>query len=244
MDKLNVTIIGAGHYAKDLIYPKYKEHPGWNVKATISPNSSIPGVPAFKSVAQWEDCYGMAKPDDVFDLCIFPDILTATICAIAAIDGKKIILPKPIAEDEESLGQVLYAIAENKMDAVVASQWAYDMELRRKLAGDKNVHFVFSQRFKNKQQNLVNAFLPHVVQLCNHTQGNVKVDFRRGIEKVRTVRINKGRNIDLSKRGDCLKCMVDDFYLHFYEGRYCGLNFKDYYPIALSYLQYKALNNL
>lgn len=244
MDKLNVTLVGAGHYARDLIYPKYKAHPGWNVKATISPHSSIPGVRAFVSVAEWESCYGTAKADDVFDLCLFPYLLPAMVRIVGAIGVEKIILPKPIAEDVDSLSRLCQAIADFGIKAVVASQWCYDIELRRKLYGENKVRFVFSQRFKSKQQDLVNAFLPHAMQLCRYTRGDIKIDFKRGPEKIRKVRINKGRSIDLVKRGDLLKDMVDDFYQHFAHGRSCGLSLHNYLPVAQMYLRYKEVNRL
>ena len=78
MLKKDVTIVGAGHYARNLIGPKYLKSQYAQLKAVLSPSvseetvlrSALSGVPLFRNSSEWVETNGVATIDDVFDLCV------------------------------------------------------------------------------------------------------------------------------------------------------------------------------
>lgn len=238
LPKLNVTLIGCGHYAKDLIYPKYKEHPGFNVKATISPNSSIDGVPAFRTIWEWKNAFGYADVNDVFDLCLHSEYINYYLAVLKEIGAKNIILPKPISETWNELGLLVGLASEYR--TFVASQWAFDNALDLAMRMANKIKYTFQQKFKGKQ-NIRNAFLPHVAQLCYKAgieTKDVVIELRNGNEKIREVEMD-GRKINLLECQDLFGLMLCEIYcvmFGLFDNEYSVFN---YLPIAEEYLHLK-----
>lgn len=240
LPKLNVTLVGAGHYARDLIYPKYMASDKWNVKATISPHSSIPGVPAFKNIWEWNRANSESEIyQDVFDLCVFPEQIIYYIMMCKTYGIKRVIIPKPIAETYNDLA-VLIDMARG-IDVVVASQWAFDKDLISRIKLSKDICFLFRQQFESRKQNIKNAFLPHVAQLIHSADAyNVPriISCFEEHGKTRKVSID-GECVDLLSRGDLLAEMIDDFYVRFADWNYSPVSLDSYLPIAELYLRLK-----
>jgi len=241
LPKLNVTLVGAGHYARDLIYPKYKASDKWNVKATISPHSSIPGVPAFKTIEEWYNAFGNPEGYDVFDLCVFAEEILYLIDDFWPAGAIKFILPKPIADDREDLNEIIEITRKNNLSVVVASQFWYDRELIEKVEEAETIEFEFGEKKDNPKYNKWNTFLPHALQIACKRNEPFKwyVPDNRPFDSFRILRINGKEEIDLRNRGDLLAVMVDGFYNYFmgYDG--AAQSLREYLPIARRYLEIK-----
>ena len=265
LKKINVTLVGAGHYARDLAYPLYSKNPRCNVKATISPHSSIPGVPVFKSVQEWEDCYGRAKEDDVFDMCVFADAINPLLFAIAEIGGKKFVLPKPISEDVTDLLRLFSLRDKYNAEIYVASQWFYENEIYEKSKWERGiVKIIFEESFENDNYGAFNSFLPHALQMCHsmYIEGFGKTYFPNrpskkrfeiwtGIvrpviieinlgchRKTRTIRIGK-TEYNLLGRHEPFTIMIDSMVKGFCGEPVIIQTLDNYYPIAKQYLDIK-----
>jgi hypothetical protein len=239
--RLNVAIIGAGHYARDLIYQKYIDNGNFNVVSVISPYSKILGVPIYRSLDEWLNSGKTFLMNDVVDLCVHAKYINYYVSRLSAAGVLKIILPKPIAETYNDLSSAINNYRNYHGRMFVASQWVYDYDLIKEMESASKIKFTFQQEFESKRQNIINAFLPHVAQLLYSSYSlnkKIELDFNYGKEKIRCVELD-GKIIDLSWRGDLLSKMVEGFYNSFVEWSAIDLSFDKYLPVAESYLKMK-----
>ena len=130
---LDVTIVGAGRYGKELIAPVYERNPRSILRGVISPTTShealaataLQDVPLFHTVQGWEKARGKATRSDLFDLAVHPRVLPGLVEDLAAIGAKNFIFPKPVAVSEENLGTLRMLKERHALSIVVASQWHY-----------------------------------------------------------------------------------------------------------------------
>ncbi|MBI4010659.1 MAG: hypothetical protein HY361_05790, partial [Candidatus Aenigmarchaeota archaeon] len=98
-----VTIVGAGHYGKDLVAPKYKNNKFCKIKAVISPHvkrevlskSALATVPLYRTVDEWYGNTGSVLPTHVFDLCVHYDALRDLVVKLVKIGARNFVFPKP-----------------------------------------------------------------------------------------------------------------------------------------------------
>lgn len=182
--KLRITLVGAGHYSRDLIGPKYRENPDVELFAVISRSASVEslkgsaleGLPIFRNADEWKKSFGMPTERDVFDVAMFPEYAADALKDLVAIGAKNFILPKPVATTGAQLDDLMKSQKEHGLKIMVASQWHYS-ELPKRLAeemkkaGDvSSVEINFSQPFSNerlKRYTPVNALLPHLLQIAH-----------------------------------------------------------------------------
>jgi len=260
---VNITLVGCGHYARDIVYPIYAKHPMCKVKATISPNSILPGQGAmcFKSVKEWVDVFGAPNEDDVFDMCVFAGVLNPLIQELCDVGARKFILPKPIADIVTRLMGTHYLKAKYGADMLVASQYWYDSELYSTIKSNHDILMILmEQEFDNKKYNAFNSFLPHALQICHSAGcglgarpvisadfksirilgGNlrpVEIGIRSDSKESRRV-VSAGRAfVDLLNRHTPFENMIDSMIRHFAGEAVPVLDVYGYRPIAIQYLE-------
>lgn len=184
---MNVTVVGAGHYARNIVGPKYAARPQCRLRAVISPrmglaelaNTSLGNLPLVRSPAEWKTRFGVPSSDDLFDLCVHVDSILPSVEQLLDIGASKFVLPKPIATRADDLHTLERLVATSGVWATVASQWHYS-EVTRSLrtaahaAGSlTTVSAVFSQNFTQHQlmrYSPATALLPHMLQILHTAQ--------------------------------------------------------------------------
>lgn len=187
--KIYVTIVGAGHYGKDLISAKYVKNKFCELKAVISPSvkgsslsmSSLSGVPLYRTPEEWEKDNGKPSSNDLFDLCIHHKYLPLLVKQLVIIGAKNFVFPKPVAVNFKNLQYLLKLEQKYNLKIVVASQWYYSditkkvkfliNEIKKKSKLNKII-LNFSQIFSDIQlrdYSLTTALLPHMLQIIHST---------------------------------------------------------------------------
>ena len=113
--KQRVTIVGAGHYGRNLISRVYASLPNVLLRAVISPHTPgenlrgtlLESLPLLRTAALWRERFGVPGPSDVFDLCIHHPIIPALLEGFTKIGARLFILPKPVALSEENWRKIL-----------------------------------------------------------------------------------------------------------------------------------------
>jgi len=181
---IQVTIVGAGHYARSIVARNYHECPRCTLKGVISPHASaerlvgtpLAGVPLVQDADQWRRLHGTPNDHDVFDLCVHPDAIMPAMRPLVACGARSFVLPKPLATTREAL-EAITAIAAG-LRVAVASQWHYSQVtagLRDAVAGmtgPLRIEATFSQRFDPGQLRFYTpytALLPHMLQILHST---------------------------------------------------------------------------
>jgi len=183
--KLSITIVGAGHYGRDLIAEKYRQHPQCVLKSVISPNikpqllskGSLAKVPLYRSPEQWAKGNGKAMRNDLFDLCVHPPVLPGLVKSLIRIGARNFVFPKPVAATPAALKELLRLQRVYSLKITVASQWYYSKATQK--AADlihrlcraetlDQVRLDFSQFFSDSQlqhYTPATALLPHMLQI-------------------------------------------------------------------------------
>ncbi len=184
---IEITIIGSGHYAIDLISKEYTRNNNCVIKAVIAnsydknkvENSPLKNVPFFKDLTEWKTKFGKADSNDLFDLCVHENSVLDIVKELVKTGAKNIILPKPLPLAKKSIDQLLTIQKEKNTNMFVASQWHYCDILDKtrlilnKLKKDnklKKVTVDFSQTFSEehlRKYSVVTALLPHMIQVLS-----------------------------------------------------------------------------
>lgn len=183
----NITIVGAGHYGKNLIAPVYASLPEARLRAIISKHATpetlrktpLSGLPLFRNFKEWSRRFGAPTREDVFDLCVHHHLLPALLKKLAEIKGTHCILPKPVAVTQKNWEAIGKTDKENRLQCAVASQWYYSRLTRafaaayKKLSEKAPIHRItmdFSQEFTAEQLTHYSpgsGFLPHMLQILS-----------------------------------------------------------------------------
>lgn len=190
--QLAITLVGAGHYARDLILNKYLENKNCFVRCSLSPNSKIRGIGSIRSAKDWSKTYGEPSDLDVFDLCIHCRDIPKVLKSLIRIGAKNFILPKPVALTTKDWKTLVGLEKKYELNITVASQWFYSKKidhLKRTLKRSEIVKtwFNFSQGYKPNGYTCSTALLPHMLQIA----------FLLGLP-------TKGRNFKVIKKGSNL----------------------------------------
>jgi hypothetical protein len=186
MEKVNITIVGAGHYGRDLIAPKYKANKQCTLRAVISPHtiegyllgSGLEGIEVVRTLKEWYVRYGAPTTRDVFDLCVHHHILPSIVKNLAAIGAKNFIFPKPVALRAYQLAAFLRLKQKHNLKIAIASQWHYSRvtkmcrEAFQKIGPGniKKITLDFSQSYNPAQlenYSPTTALLPHMLQILH-----------------------------------------------------------------------------
>ncbi len=181
---IEVTVVGAGHYARNIIARKYAALPQCRLRSVLTPrttltdlaNTPLGNVPLVRSVAEWTAQFGAPSPDDLFDLCVHVDSMLPILRRLLDIGASKFVLPKPIATTAEDLNALERLVETSGAWVTVASQWHFS-EVTRSLRSAMlalgslaNVTAVFSQNFTPHQlahYTPATALLPHMLQILH-----------------------------------------------------------------------------
>lgn len=170
----NVTVVGAGRFGA-LIAGKYQ-----HLKAVVSPRPPadpvFASVPALRSAREWQTRFGAPTAEDVFDICVHPDVLLEVVEAFAAIGAKNIILPKPVAMGAADLTALARLIRRHRLKVRVASQWhtasvvkALVARIAEERTAIRRVEIRFARHFdagRRARYTAATAFLPHALQIA------------------------------------------------------------------------------
>ena len=183
---INVTIVGAGHYARDLIARKYQSRRSCRIRAILSPTVSKATLAAYdlgkpplvRSPSEWFRAFGRPTRSDIFDLCVHFPVVPGLVKELARSGAKNFVFPKVATLSWEGLRDLLRLKNRSGLRITVASQWHYSglmprlrallrvLSKKRKL--DRAV-FDFSQTFSPEQLDHYspsNALLPHILQIA------------------------------------------------------------------------------
>ena len=184
-NRIQLTIVGAGHYGIGLIAPKYLHNKSCVIKAVIDPviqkgtfmKSVLASVPLYKNVTEWEKIHKKPQKEDLFELSLHYNVLPLILRQLAMIGAKNFVLPKPIALDTAALTNIRELHKKYKLNSVIGSQWYYSKVTHKakqllakikKRGGAKHVFFNFSQSYDDEQlKNYLpnTALLPHILQI-------------------------------------------------------------------------------
>lgn len=187
--KMQVTIVGAGHYGRNLIGPKYIKNQYAQLKAVVSPtveektisHSALAHVPLHRTLNEWEGKHGQATDMDMFDLCVHAPKIPSVVEKLVKIGARNFIFPKPVALTRDNLDLLLNTQKKYDLKIAVASQWHYaeitkqlksSIENLRKKKGIRKVEINFSDfqsDEKLKNYTLTSVFLPHLLQILYST---------------------------------------------------------------------------
>ena len=252
---IKIVIVGAGHYAMDLIMPQYIKHNNFTIKAVISPKTAIQDFTCYKTVKQYKDACGYAI-DEVFDLCVHTNKIITIMKSLIAIKAKNFILPKPIALSREDLCAISLLEKQHNLKIAVASQYAIDNGFKdfTKSLKIKSIEFVFSQTLK--KYSVFSSFLPHILQMCSLPIGKPKIEFidkhklelhymagkvkvfvkidNLSVERHRFIKLclNKGSAIMSLANNNSFPAMLDGMYGYFKHDIPTSLSLKEYLPVA------------
>ena len=185
--KIDITIVGAGHYGRELITPLYKKNKRCSLKAVISPTiekevlkgSELEYLPLFRNIIEWRETMGESTISDLFDLSVHPHLLPGLVEELAAIGAKNFVFPKPVARNGEDLKKLSALKRQYGLCIVVASQWHYSevttklKELIEKISKESvitKIYFDWSQSMSRRQLNIytpASALLPHMLQIIH-----------------------------------------------------------------------------
>lgn len=183
----NITIVGAGHYGRNLIAPIYASLPRVRFQAIISPHirsetlekTPLAGVPILRSFKEWRRLFGTPTHEDVFDLCVHHPILPELLKKLSEIGGTRCILPKPVAIMQRNWDVINQISKKHALQCAVASQWYY-ARLTKTLAAAyktlaqktpvRRIAMECSQEFTPTQlmhYSPISGFLPHMLQILS-----------------------------------------------------------------------------
>lgn len=183
---VNITIAGAGHYARDLVAGKYLSSRNGRIRAILSPTVSkktlaacgLGEVPLVRSPSEWVQAFGRPSGRDIFDLCVHSPVVTGLAKDLARIGVKNLVFPKPVTLSREGLLELFRLKSRYGLRITVASQWHYSglmprlrillREISKKWTLNRAV-LDFSQTFSPEQlahYNPSTALLPHMLQIA------------------------------------------------------------------------------
>ena len=130
---MKVILIGAGRYGNGLVGRKYKEGEfGAELASVVDPkinqiktqkDYTLKDTPAYKNLEELpKDTY---DKNTVAEIALIPDHIVETVQKIANLGIKKMILPKPVAQDFDSFELIKYTVDKNNIQCAVASNWHY-----------------------------------------------------------------------------------------------------------------------
>ena len=178
-----ITVVGAGVYGSR-IAEKYRKFDAARIKAVVSRHAPkaepFKNVPFCASATSWKEHFGVPNKNDVFDLCVHPDVLVAVFEEFIKIGAKNFVLPKPIALNRKDLSKIRQLASRNKLNLLVASQWYYSTlvgevyDFIKKYKKEiSSVSITFSRSFELARKDSytpVTAFLPHILQILFSTK--------------------------------------------------------------------------
>lgn len=183
----NITIVGAGHYGRNLIAPIYASLPRVRFQAIISTHitpeilekTPLAGVPILRSFKEWKRLFGTPTHEDVFDLCVHHPILPELLKKLSEIGGMHCILPKPVAVTQKNWDVISRVCKKYNLRCAVASQWYYSRLTTTLAAAYKTlaqktpvrrIAMECSQEFTDMQlihYSPISGFLPHMFQILS-----------------------------------------------------------------------------
>ncbi|MBL8025241.1 MAG: hypothetical protein JNL74_02460 [Fibrobacteres bacterium] len=184
---LEVLIVGAGHYARNLISPKYRKNPGIHICGVVSSSAtdkslettSLSGVTIYKTIEDFILYNGRSSIAGIIaDLCLHQTELNSYVEKMVEAGFRNFILPKPIASTEDELHKFSTLRDQYGLKISVASQWFYSeivRELHRLIGchdGKVTAELNFEQCFSAAQREkyiTTNALLPHMLQIIHTT---------------------------------------------------------------------------
>lgn len=188
--QLQVTIVGAGRYGRELIAPKYANNSSCFIKAVIDPLVSgkllakgvLGSIPLCGSAAEWLDTHGRPDAGDLFELAVHYDALPGLLEELSRAGAKNFVLPKPVALDDKTLAYIKKLQKKFKLNYAISSQWHYSEVTRlvgkciqdMKKGGEcMRVKFNFSQFFSHEQLKHYSsrtALFPHILEIIYSTE--------------------------------------------------------------------------
>ncbi len=169
---MNVILIGAGRYGNNLIGSKYSKGDYFNAKLDCVVD------PAIKEIRQkdefnlhgaslYENVYEIPEnkinKDTVAELAIIPTLIPPVLVRTLCQGVKKIILPKPVAQDYAHFKLIKGFINKNDAQAYVASNWHYS-DITKLLKGliakarGKEIEAEAKEKFKKEIETIKGEF--------------------------------------------------------------------------------------
>lgn len=188
MERIKVTLVGAGHYGRGLVASKYRRHSSCRIESIVSPTvskraleqSGLSSVPLYRNAAEWIEARGKVTQEDLVELAVHYDILPSLLKEFVSLGARNFVLPKPVALDAENLRSIQKLQERYGLNCAVSSQWHYSAITRAtktlvqemKKTGIQHVDFNFSQQMSEEQLQHYSprtALVPHILQIVYST---------------------------------------------------------------------------
>jgi DNA-directed RNA polymerase subunit RPC12/RpoP len=181
---IQITIVGAGHYARSIVARKYAECPRCSLRAVITPRvtsvllreTPLGGLPLARTATEWRSQFATPGDHDLFDLCVHPAVLLPALRSLVEIGARLFVLPKPLATTQQQLDSITALVHGCGARVAVASQWHYSRvtaavrEAAATLTSPLRIEMDFSQQFAPSQlahYTPKTALLPHMLQILH-----------------------------------------------------------------------------